>query len=134
MARYIDAEKLDLDLKDGAFKVNGVYIPARRAGKTFAAVISAIKCVIQNAPTEDVAPIRHGRLRVEITTDDFRNKDLAKELGCYREHYFCPYCDIEIGHKTFDKSRQFGQGTVLHNNEFPNYCPNCGAKLDEGVQ
>lgn len=77
----------------------------------------------------DAAEVAQKPLRIEITTDDFTNKDLAKEKGYYRKHYFCPVCDIEIGHKTFDKTSQFGQGTVLHSNEFPNHCPNCGAKL-----
>lgn len=49
----------------------------------------------------------------------------------YRKYYFCPSCNIEIGHKTFDANRQFGQGSVLHSNKFPNYCPNCGAKMDD---
>ena len=70
-------------------------------------------------------------MRVEITTNDFRDCEQAKEKGWYREHYFCTFCGIELGHKTFDDCRQFGQGTVLHNNEFPNYCPNCGAKADK---
>ena len=68
-------------------------------------------------------------MRVEITTNDFRNLELAKETGCYRKHYFCPSCDIEIGHKTFDSKRKFGQGTVLHSNRFPNFCPFCGEDL-----
>lgn len=51
----------------------------------------------------------------------------------YREHYFCPKCNIEIGHKTWDEKYQFGQGTVLHSNKFPNFCPNCGADMRNEV-
>ena len=70
------------------------------------------------------------KMRVEITTDDFRDIERARADGCYREHYFCPVCGTEIGHKTFDRKRQFGQGTVLHSNKFPSCCPDCGTRLD----
>ena len=93
-------------------------------------VCVAIKCFVEQMSTVDAVEVVHSPMRVEVTTEDFSNLEWAKENGCYRKHYFCPSCDIEIGHKTFDKERQFGQGTVLHSNKFPNYCPNCGAKMD----
>ena len=68
-------------------------------------------------------------MRVEITTDDFRDLAFAKAEGCYRKHYFCPSCGVEIGTQTFDKNRMFGQGTVLHSNKFPRFCPFCGADI-----
>lgn len=68
-------------------------------------------------------------MRVEVTTDDFRDLESARAKGYYRKHYFCPSCDIEIGNQTFDSKRKFGQGTVLHSNRFPNCCPSCGERL-----
>ena len=68
-------------------------------------------------------------MRVEVTTDDFRDLESARANGCYRKHFFCPSCGIEIGHQTFDSKRKFGQGTVLHSNWFPNCCPGCGEGL-----
>lgn len=68
-------------------------------------------------------------MRVEVTTDDFWDLESARAKGCYRKHFFCPSCDIEIGHQTFDSKRKFGQGTVLHSNRFPNCCPSCGERL-----
>ena len=76
---------------------------------------------IKKQPTIEAEPVKCGLMRIE--TVDYGTH--------YRKYYFCPYCNIEIGHKTFDANRQFGQGTVLHSNKFPNYCPNCGAKLEE---
>lgn len=70
-------------------------------------------------------------MRIEVTTDDFLDLESARKHGFYREHYFCESCGIEIGHKTFDSKRQFGQGTVLHSNIFPNFCPHCGEDLRE---
>jgi hypothetical protein len=63
------------------------------------------------------------------TTDDFRDLADASANGCYRKHYYCPSCNTEIGHQTFDAKRMFGKGTVLHSNKFPKYCHECGAWL-----
>lgn len=63
------------------------------------------------------------------TTDDFRDLADARAKGCYRKHYYCPSCNTEIGHQTFDAKRMFGKGTVLHSNKFPKYCHECGAWL-----
>ena len=74
---------------------------------------------VVNIHTIEAEPVKCGLMRIE--TVDYGDY--------YRKYYFCPYCNIEIGHKTFDANRQFGQGTVLHSNKFPNYCPNCGADM-----
>lgn len=68
-------------------------------------------------------------MTVTITTDDFNNVVLAREQGYYRKHYFCPVCNLEIGCQTFAEDYMFGQGTVLHSNKFPNFCPDCGTRL-----
>ena len=74
---------------------------------------------LNNANTIEAEPVKRGLMRIE--TVDYGTH--------YRKYYFCPSCNIEIGHKTFDANRQIGQGTVLHSNKFPNYCPNCGADM-----
>ena len=126
--RLIDANAFKMYLE----QIRQEYLEEDTYSSNFAAnVIETVQDeYLANAPTVDAVEVVQKPLRVEISTDDFTNKDLAKEKGYYRKHYFCPSCDIEIGHKTFDKNRQFGQGTVLHSNEFPNYCPHCGAKMD----
>ena len=75
---------------------------------------------VVNIHTIEAEPVKFGLMRIE--TVDYGTH--------YRKYYFCPSCNIEIGHKTFDANRQIGQGTVLHSNKFPNYCPNCGAKME----
>ena len=75
---------------------------------------------LKEEPSIEAEPVKCGLMSVE--TVDYGTH--------YRKYYFCPSCNIEIGHKTFDENRQIGQGTVLHSNKFPNYCPNCGAKME----
>lgn len=60
MARYVDAEKLifETDEKGGA---NGVLILDRRNGKTMRLVLETLKKMVDGLPTEDVAPVVHGR-------------------------------------------------------------------------
>lgn len=66
-------------------------------------------------------------MRLEIKNEV--GSEYARENGIYREYYFCSSCDTKIGCKIYDKNRQFGQGTILHSNQFPSFCPNCGKQL-----
>lgn len=93
MPEYIDREKL---LK------TAITIEGKIAGKyDFIAIpVQTIK----NAPTEDVAPVRHGRwLPWKVT----------EIIGCDKKYLgvFCSMCELHADSK-FD------------------YCPNCGAKMD----
>lgn len=71
-------------------------------------------------------------LRVETTTDDFKNLDIAKERGYHRKKFYCPNCDLLIKIETWDSGRMFGGGTILKSNEMPKFCPNCGSKMKGG--
>lgn len=71
-------------------------------------------------------------LRVETTTDDFEDLEIAKERGYHRKKFYCPNCDLLIKIETWESKRMFGMGTVLKTNEMPNFCPNCGAKMKGG--
>lgn len=59
MARYIDAEKLELEVRDGAIKLDGAWFFIGRSGKDLAHLVLAIKSVIQNAPAEEVEQVVH---------------------------------------------------------------------------
>ena len=62
---------------------------------------SSIYAVIDNAPSADVAPVRHGRW-------------VEKEKYTFGIMYDCSLCENRI----------------LDNGHPWNYCPNCGAKMD----
>ena len=64
--------------------------------------VDAMKSFIKNRPAADVAPVRHGRWTQEVHVGDC----------CYR----CSEC-------------QFLRDAYLL--DIGNYCPNCGAKMDE---
>ena len=64
---------------------------------------SSIYAVIDNAPSADVAPVRHGRW-------------VEKEKYTFGIMYDCSLCENRI----------------LDNGHPWNYCPNCGAKMDGG--
>ena len=63
---------------------------------------------IDNQPTIDAEPVRHGRWILE------------KEPNGVPYCFHCSICDSDF--------RYLGIKTVY------NYCPNCGAKMDEEVQ
>ena len=59
---------------------------------------------VEYMPTVDAEPVRHAK--VVTVTDRY-----------YTMHQECSYCGGELGWK-----------------EYPIYCPNCGAKLDDEVR
>jgi len=93
MPRYIDAEGLNLYdnlfMSEDTINKSGVYVRYR-----------AVENLIKNAPTEDVAPVAHGKWE--------RKDENSNEI-------FCSHCDYK---------------TIFLLNSYWNYCPNCGAKMD----
>ena len=64
---------------------------------------SSIYAVIDNAPATDVAPVRHGRI-----IETIENGRMKRVFSCCGEDFTELTCWMT-----------------------PNYCPNCGAKIDE---
>lgn len=62
--------------------------------------------IVENAPTADVVEVKHGKWKEHFG------------FGCW--HYDCPLCDDGYATKEKDKTP-------------PNYCGNCGAKMDGKV-
>lgn len=57
---------------------------------------------LANMPAADVAPVRHGRWEEASDGDGI----------------VCPFCRTDFC-------------TIIYDTEYFNYCPNCGAKMDE---
>ena len=58
--------------------------------------------MIEDMPAVDVAPVRHGRWEEASDGDGI----------------VCPFCRTDFC-------------TIIYDTEYFNYCPNCGAKMDE---
>ena len=58
--------------------------------------------MIEDMPAVDVAPVRHGRWEESSDGDGI----------------VCPFCRTDFC-------------TIIYDTEYFNYCPNCGAKMDE---
>ena len=61
-----------------------------------------VKFDIENFPNADVAPVRHGQWEEASDGDGM----------------VCPFCRTDFC-------------TIIYDTECFNYCPNCGAKMDE---
>ena len=61
-----------------------------------------VKFDIENFPNADVAPVRHGRWEEASDGDGI----------------VCPFCRTDFC-------------TIIYDTEYFNYCPNCGAQMDE---
>ena len=61
-----------------------------------------VKFDIENFPNADVAPVRHGQWEEASDGDGI----------------VCPFCRTDFC-------------TIIYDTEHFNYCPNCGAKMDE---
>lgn len=49
----------------------------------------------------------------------------------YRKKFYCASCGIKIRTESWNEKRCFGEGTILQDNNMPNFCPNCGADVRE---
>lgn len=102
MARYIDADLIK----------NIEPIPYKRASENINAIIANVaivgaKQVVDKIPTADVVPAIHAHWR--------------EYLFPAHEHVYCSHCNEEY----------YEDDLLLGGNDFPNYCPHCGAKMDE---
>lgn len=88
-------------------------------------------CVV-TAPAADVAPVVHGPMRVEVTTDDFVNRELASNSGWYRKRYFCPSCGQKLKEETYEKEHCFASWDLVREECPLHHCPNCGAHMKDG--
>ena len=108
--RLIDADALMIEPDRGM--MNGVlFVGDRSGGKTLTMVQNALKKMINNAPTIDAEPVRHGRW-IDMQEDD-ATEGMWRCSVCGSDSYFDILTPAEAGCY---------------------YCPNCGAKMDVEVQ
>lgn len=102
MSRYIDVDKV-LELIEEAFHKTDVN------GQEQIGVLTCHR-IVREAPTADVVEVRHGHWYI-------------------REYEF--FTCSECGHDYWNGCDYTVQAKErLANGEHPNYCPNCGAKMD----
>lgn len=91
--RLIDANALDLE-PDQHNAMNGVRFSGRRCGRTVAMVQSALKHMIDNAPTVDAVPVVHGYWIANNICSVCREgiKGWAIQSG----YKFCPNCGAKM--------------------------------------
>lgn len=53
----------------------------------------------------------------------------AEGRPSHLREYFCEHCAELIRTESWTDERCFGAGTILKNNEMPNFCHNCGAEI-----
>ena len=108
--RPIDADAIEFEHDHGV--LNGVaFVGGRTPGKTLTMVQVALKKMIENAPTIDVEPVRHGRWIPEI-------------VGCTETVFKCSKCCRlvkQMNDYAYKASKHVGSS-------YP-YC-HCGAKMD----
>jgi hypothetical protein len=100
MARYIDADLLSVPVE---FVKNHIIVGVSDFLSGYFKVLDAMLEFVAKIPTADVAEVRHGRWKEHFS------------FGCW--HYDCPFCDDGYATKEKDKTP-------------PNFCQNCGAKMD----
>ena len=104
MARCIDAEKV-INVMRSAYWNEDMH-SAKDDPCVIDAMIDWSIRQVKDAPTEDVAPVRHARWIVNKTFED------------YRILLMCPCCTAVFD---IDKPKK-----IMYR-----YCPHCGAKMDE---
>lgn len=79
------------------------------AAITIATAKKLIRNIVSRTPAANVAPVRHGRWVQVICHEEFEDGFVDRVKEC------CSVCHAPNGRKT------------------TNYCPDCGAKMDGGV-
>ena len=95
--RLIDADALEFEPKQGV--MNRMLFVGRSAGKTIAQVQNALRIMIDNAPTIDAEPVRHGRWLAEVNFPGTYAH--CSECGCrcrgHAPNYkYCPECGANM--------------------------------------
>ena len=87
------------------FPIRRNHYDKEHGNKHFIYGIETVLEYAENLPAADVAPVRHGRW-------------IEQEKYTFGTMYDCSICDNRI----------------LDNGHSWNYCPNCGAKMDEVIE
>lgn len=114
--RLVDANALLQELKiakeGGMFAAKYIQAHEVYTAESIAyAIFSCAEDVINNAPSVD--PVKHGRWIGE--GDGYADGEMVYDV------WHCSECDYCIDDGTDDPEK------------LPHYCPNCGAKMDEGA-
>lgn len=115
--RAIDGDALEKYLSDAEIEA----IKQRRY--VFASALNTICGNVRNFPT--IEPER----KIGSPLIEKREWIEGYENRWYRKKFYCASCGIKIKIESWDKKRCFGEGTILQDNDMPNFCPNCGADL-----
>jgi hypothetical protein len=124
MKEYIEREaiiKLSKEIKDN-------FAPLHRK------VIDAfIYYADNNLPSADVAPVVHGKwIGNKYDWDNDYNPPEVKDshyLVCSNCEHRHPLYNYNVWTSTLTRCAVFGDKITI-----PNYCPNCGAKMDGGIE
>ena len=117
MARYIDADALKREVNVPDDEINALAIRNSVDKTKWERLANSIKAArdgflmdIDDAPTADVAPVVHARWEVKAEPPEYNYMTV-----------YCTNCGEEL--------------VIEANNEaFENYCPECGARMDEEVE
>jgi hypothetical protein len=105
MTEYIDREAISEEIRKYYYKNP----PNFSYGEGFDRGLDRAQRAILDAPAADVATVRHGRWVQVICHEEFEDGFVDRVKEC------CSVCHAPNGRKT------------------TNYCPDCGAKMDGGV-
>lgn len=111
MARYIDADKVLLELQKFSLDTSNSY------GVGYSDCLTAVEDVLNEAPTADVVEVKHGYNATYINPVD---------------EFVCSVCSFKCTDYTEIVTEE-NDDIWYRECEF-DYCPRCGAKMDGGKE
>lgn len=113
MAEYIEREAISQKIRKYYYKNP----PNSSYGEGFDRGLDRAQREILNAPAADVAPVRHGRWMKAKHKKDYWGFDSDGDFGCWSDYpVLCSSCKYDATENSTGET---------------NYCPNCGAKMEQ---
>lgn len=121
MSRLIDADELSWKLAEYKFAISPITEEQKSEMRIPLQMLMEFEHMVSEQPTVDA--VKHGEWQIE----EMNTYDLAYGCTGYEPRYRCSCCDMIT-----ESYLRTEEPIMPEDASFPDFCPNCGAKMSNG--